>query len=456
MRSIKELTYVTDKLIQFSAIYSSPWRFWMGLKLALVFDDLENIEILLQNSKTYEKSFIYNFMKDTLGDGLLTAPASLWKIHRRILDPKFNSKNISCHMESLNKNSKRLINILETRNGENVDIFHYVHLCTLDMIFDSLLESDLNLQNTPDCKLDKYVKDVMNITMERMSKLWLYPNIIFKNSSLGKRLHENLAYINNIKSKIIRKKKKSIEEEKFTSEGNGLYANKVENTSPFLDALFESFYETGEYSEENIRHEMNTFIFAGSDTAAGTLTFLFLILASFPEVQNKVYKELYDMYGSSNQNDDPITYDDTKNMKYLERVIKETLRLFPPAPIVSRKMQKDTKVNDNIVVPKNTALFFSIYTLHRKDKYWTDPLRFNPDRFLPGNYDPKCFIPFGFGKRGCIGKFFAMAQMKTIVASLLRKFTVEIDNQVSVENVSLKLCITLKTAETILLRFIRR
>ncbi|XP_015189845.1 PREDICTED: cytochrome P450 4g15-like [Polistes dominula] len=130
-----DLTDSMKKLIQYSAIYSSPWRLWIGSKLILVFDDPENIEIILKSSKIDEKSFLYNFVKYSLGDGLFTAPASLWKIHRRILDQKFNSKMVSYYMESLNKNSKRLINILETSNGENVDISHYVHLCTLDIIF---------------------------------------------------------------------------------------------------------------------------------------------------------------------------------------------------------------------------------------------------------------------------------------------------------------------------------
>ncbi|XP_015173875.1 PREDICTED: cytochrome P450 4C1-like isoform X3 [Polistes dominula] len=361
---------------------------------------------------------------------------------------------VSSYMESINKNSKRLVNILEITNGENVDFSHYVHLCTLDIIYDTLWESDLNLQNNPDCKLDKYMTESLNITMERISKFWLYPNIIFRNSSLGKRFHENDSYIMNLTNEIIRKKKESIKVEKFCREGYGLHA--IKYTSPFLDALFESFYNTGEYSEANIRDEINTFLFAGSDTSAGTLKFLFLMLASFPEFQNGVYEELYDMYGSSDVNDDPITYDDTKKMYYLERVIKETLRLFPPAPFIGRKLCKNIIVNDNNVIPKNTDVLFAIYSIHRNDKYWKDPLRFNPDRFLPGNYDPKCFIPFSSGKRGCIGKLFAMAEMKTIAASLLRKFIVKIDNPVSAENVGLKISITLEPTETILLRFIRR
>ncbi|XP_043494016.1 licodione synthase-like isoform X3 [Polistes fuscatus] len=172
--------------------------------------------------------------------------------------------------------------------------------------------------------------------------------------------------------------------------------------------------------------------------------------------QNQVYEELYDLYGSSDTKDVSITMEDTKKMKYLERVIKETLRLFPVCSLIARTLSRDTKVNDNVVIPKNCNLVISIFTLHRKDKYWNDPLRFNPDRFLPGNFNSKCFIPFSFGKRGCIGQIFAMIQMKVIAATLLRKFTVRIDDPVSVENIDLKFGITLQPAETIFLRFTKR
>ncbi|XP_043500853.1 cytochrome P450 4C1-like [Polistes fuscatus] len=140
-----------------STNYSSPWRLWIGPKLIIGLDDLENIEILSKSSYGYEKSSVYNFAKNNLGNGLLTAPASIWNIHRTILNPVF--KEVSTYMDSIIKNSNRLANILETTNGKNVDIMHYVHLCTLDIIYDGLLESDLNLQSNPDCKLDKYLSE---------------------------------------------------------------------------------------------------------------------------------------------------------------------------------------------------------------------------------------------------------------------------------------------------------
>ncbi|XP_043498672.1 cytochrome P450 4C1-like [Polistes fuscatus] len=194
----------------------------------------------------------------------------------------------------------------------------------------------------------------------------------------------------------------------------------------------------------------------GSDTATNTLSFLFLMLATFSDIQNQVYEELYDLYSSSDPKDVAITMEDIKKMKYLDRVIKETLRLFPPALVIGRTLKRDTKVNDNVIIPKNCHVVFAIFSLHRKDKYWNDPSRFNPDRFLLGNYNPKCFIPFSLGLRGCIGQIFDMTKMEAIAASLLRKFTVRINDPVSVQNVNIKFRITSQTTETKFLRFNKR
>ncbi|XP_043486359.1 cytochrome P450 4C1-like [Polistes fuscatus] len=145
------------KGIKLSENYSSPWLLWLGPQSVLIFDDPESIEFLSKSSNGYEKSSAYVFIKYSLGNGLFTAPASLWKIHRNILHPVFKEKMVLTYMDSIVKNSNRLNNILETTNGKNIDFMHYVHLCTLDIIYDSLLESDLNLQSNPDCKLDKYM-----------------------------------------------------------------------------------------------------------------------------------------------------------------------------------------------------------------------------------------------------------------------------------------------------------
>lgn len=294
----------------------------------------------------------------------------------------------------------------------------------------------------------------MDIGVQRIVKVWLNPNIIFNNSSMGKRFQELFSHFNKITSEIIREKKESMQKDEITPELEASDARK--KTSTFLDLLFKSFYETGEYSEEDIRDEIHTFVFAGSDTTSGTLAFVFLMVATFPEVQQQIYEELYQMYGSNDPEDVSITLEDIKKMKYLERVIKETLRLFPAGPIIGRILSKDFRVNKNVVIPKDCCLLLLIFALHRNDKYWKDPLTFNPDRFLPGNYDTKCFLPFSSGRRDCIGQTFGMIEMKGIVATVLRKFLVQIDNPVIVKDIDLKYNLTLKPAKPILLRFYKR
>ncbi|XP_043485923.1 cytochrome P450 4C1-like [Polistes fuscatus] len=87
-----DLKEITHKLMKLSENYSSPWPLWLGPQLALIFDDPENIEFLLKSSNGYEKSSVYDFVKYSLGNGVFTAPASIWKIHRNILNPVFKEK----------------------------------------------------------------------------------------------------------------------------------------------------------------------------------------------------------------------------------------------------------------------------------------------------------------------------------------------------------------------------
>ncbi|KAI4473461.1 hypothetical protein M0804_015334 [Polistes exclamans] len=427
------LIQLSNNLIKLTTNYPSPQRLWVGPKLMIVLDDPEHMKILSTSSYGYEKNQIYEFFKCELGDGLFSAPALKWSIHRTLLNPIFKEQILTTSMDSILRNSMRLVNNLETTNGKNVDILHYLHLCTLDIVFDGLLGNDLDLQNNSECKLNEYITESMEIVMKRTLQFWLHPDIIFCNSYSGKRLKKLTSRINKITSEIIRKKKASMEVNKVTEELQQLDANEGKNTSIFLDLLFKSFYETGEYSEKDIQDEINTFILAGSDTTSGTLAFVFLMVATFPEVQQQIYEELYQIYGSSDPAEVPITLEDIKEMKYLERVIKETLRLFPPGPFIGRKLSED-----------------------KKEKYWKQPLTFNPDRFLQGNYDPKCFIPFSFGKRDCIGQTFAMNEMKIIAATILRKFIVHIDNKISVKDIPIKIGITLKPAVPKLLKFYKR
>lgn len=119
--------------------------------------------------------------------------------------------------------------------------------------------------------------------------------------------------------------------------------------------------------------------------------------------QERAFEEQQNIFGDTMRS---ITLDDIALMKYLELIIKETLRLFPPVPFHARKIMEDTNLS-NCTLPKGTICILAPYFTHRDPKLWKDPLKFNPDRFLPeesAQRHPYAWFPFSGGPRNCLGK----------------------------------------------------
>ncbi|KAF7383156.1 hypothetical protein HZH68_015005 [Vespula germanica] len=164
-----------------------------------------------------------------------------------------------------------------------------------------------------------------------------------------------------------------------------------------LDFLFESLHEGGKYLEQDIRDEINTIAIGGSNTSVITISFVLLMLATFPDIQLRTYYMYLVIY-----------------MKLLERVIKETLVLYAVVAIIARKVTQDVEGQKAGVHKK---VLFN-YNLHRNEKHWAQPLVFDPDRFLPGRHSSSNFFPFSCGCRNCIGQKLAMLET-TIITTII-------------------------------------
>lgn len=173
--------------------------------------------------------------------------------------------------------------------------------------------------------------------------------------------------------------------------------------------------------------------FKGHDTTSMAISYILLVLANLKDIQAKVREEILSVIG---QEKIP-TYNDLQDLKYTERCIKETLRLFPSVPFISRYASEDFVTKSGYMIPEGTVMHIHIYDLHRDENIYPDPLKFDPDRFLPEKVNerhPFAYIPFSAGPRNCIGQKFAFLELKTVLCGILRKFKLEkVDDMYEIE-----------------------
>jgi len=172
-----------------------------------------------------------------------------------------------------------------------------------------------------------------------------------------------------------------------------------------------------------LKDELLTFLFAGHETTTVLLTWLFYNLSKYPQVEEKVLKEIKEVIGS-NSNSIPITWEQIQNLHYLNNVIKETLRLDNSTPGFIRETIYEETLG-NLKIPPKTPLYIPTYSIHRDPEIWNDPEKFDPERFNVENSrgrSPFAWMPFAAGARNCIGMQFALLEARSVIARLLPQF----------------------------------
>ncbi|GIY69581.1 cytochrome P450 4V2 [Caerostris darwini] len=285
-------------------------------------------------------------------------------------------------------------------------------LCSLDTVCESILGVKIGALQSEAEEYASSLQRLLDVAMSRIWKFWLWPDFIFfRCSNTYRQVLPHLRIAHGFSRRIIKERKLS-------------YMKGDDSRRPkcLLDVLLKLHIEDQVFDEEGVRQEVDTFISAGHESTAVTTKWALYLIGLYPEVQEKIHQELDSVVGADSKG--PISIGDLSELKYLECVLNESNRLYPPAAVIARKISEDISICD-YKIPKRTQVIVSPFFVHRDEDVFPDPEKFDPERFLPENSAriPECaYIPFAAGPRGCIGRVFAEMEVKILVCHILRSF----------------------------------
>jgi cytochrome P450 len=176
-------------------------------------------------------------------------------------------------------------------------------------------------------------------------------------------------------------------------------------------------------SDKELHDELMTILFAAREDPENALSWTLYLLAQHPHVAQHLHNELKETL-----NGRPPTFEDLPELSYLDRVVQESLRLYPPTWSLLRDVQEADEI-DGYEIPGGSMILLNIYEAHRLVEFWPDPERFDPDRFLPELVQKRprhAYLPFGFGPRQCIGRDLALMIIRLILALIVQNFNISL------------------------------
>lgn len=390
-------------------------RYSVGIEMVSLMTP-EDIELILTNPKHLEKSQTYNLLHDWLGMGLLTSKGQQWHSRRKILTPAFHFTILQEFVDIFNKETNRLVTgIKKICDQPYIDVVKPITQFTLYSIGETSLGKDFR----EDPKSKQYlqaVHDYGDNFVYRMVRPWLYHPFLYKLSSAGRRNVETIEILHDFSSNIIKERYKLFEENKI------IYTDK--KRLALLDLMIKARNNGAAMDDVAMREEIDTFILGGYDTTAVSLSHTLMLLANEEEIQEELYQEIIAVV----ENPNSPTFAELQDLKYAERCIKESLRIYPSAHIISRIAGEDVTTKDGYIIPKGCDICIHIIDMHRSPHLYENPEKFDPDRFLPENIaerHPYSYIPFSAGSRNCIGQKYAMLEMKAALCGILGSFKLE-------------------------------
>lgn len=411
------LTEMSLDLIEF--ILKPTTRYYLLNEPILVVGELEVIKaILVKDFNVFPTRRGADSSHPIMRKNLATIDGDDWKRVRTITSPTFTSSKMKIMYPLIKKCLTdfmvHLDDLAKTKSDVNIkDIYGNL---TLDAIASSVFATNLNSRNELDNLFVKYAREAFRVNPIKILLLIILPKFVFKLIGVnpGNNNYESEDFYVGVVRQILENRKKSeekfndyiqllIDAEKSTTNDNEIdyseshHVNEgqeeLEIEKKMLNVNFNS--SNKKLSEDEIIAQAVTFLLAGYETTATALTYATYELALNPEVQDKLFNEVN---ASLNSNGD-IDYDVLHRLPYLDAVISETLRRYPPAIKTNRVALQEYKVgNTGITLYPGQQVDIPTYAIHHDEKYYTNPFKFDPDRFMPQNRHnlvPYTYLPFG-------------------------------------------------------------
>jgi cytochrome P450 len=384
----------------------------IGMEKVFLLNDPNALEhIFVTNWRGYRKSNFYNKVRPLFGNGIATSEGEFWRRQRQLMNPAFHRDSLQ-RIGTIMRDTAaaKVTEWRERPDGQTADISAEITNLSLAIVMESLFGADA-AEHTD--AIAEAVDTMLEICERRV---WALPDLHgHPVSPLYWRHRRARATLDRIMYDIIERRCQTGEA------GQDLLGMLLSARDP----------ETGEaMTNEQLRDETTTLLVTGHESTANAIAWVFYTLAQHPEIEAKVRTEIEQVCGGATPSDE-----DLQELSYQRMVISEVMRLYPPAWTVSRTALEDDVIN-GYSVPAGSTVMVSPYVIHRNPRYWPDPDKFDPTRFLPEQQEqrPKfSYIAFGGGPRSCIGSNFAMMEMQIIITMLLQAFRLDLAPQPPIE-----------------------
>lgn len=383
--------------------YGDVSRFQFGPMRAHLFTRPEHVKhILVEHRENYTKGASHDKLRMWLGRAILTSEGADWQRQRRLMAPTYTPKNITRFAEIMTAAASEMRDRLTAQRGQAVNINAEMVRLTTSVISRSMFTEDIVDASS---KVDVALQVILGQSVQRMTSPVDLPLFIPTPA--------NRAYrwaVNTLDSFIY----EIIERRRAQSEGNDLLWLLIQAKDQETGAVMDN---------RQLRDEVLVTFFAGHETTAQLLTWVWKLLSENPQVESKLHEELTRVLNGRTP-----TLEDAPNLVYTRMILDETLRLYPPVAMFPRDVVNDDTIG-GYSIPKGTMVFVGPYMTHRHPEFWERPLEFYPEHFAPDQTDKRpqySYYPFSAGPRTCIGNHFALLEATLVLAELAQRLTLRL------------------------------